>query len=93
MDYKNAPANCVLTIERTFDAPIDLVWDAWTKPEHIANWWAPGPMKLDVKTFDFSEGGNWEYSMMMANGNEFIAKGTYVEINPKNLIKRSLSLK
>lgn len=91
MDYENAPSNCVLTIERIFEAPIDLVWEAWIQPEHIANWWAPGPMTLDIKTFDFEVNGDWEYSMMMDNGNEFIAKGTYLEIHPKNLIVTTAS--
>ncbi|NER18373.1 SRPBCC family protein [Spongiivirga citrea] len=91
MDYKNAPANCVLTIERAFDAPLDLVWEAWTKPEHIANWWSPGPMTMDIKKFDFEVEGDWEYSMMMDNGNEFIAKGRYVEISPKNRIVTTAS--
>ena len=32
-----------LRIERTLDAPRDLVWKAWTDPEHIKRWWAPRP--------------------------------------------------
>jgi uncharacterized protein YndB with AHSA1/START domain len=38
METKNEMANRVLMLKRTFDAPIDLVWEAWTQPEHIAHW-------------------------------------------------------
>ena len=33
--------NKTITIERTFEAPIELVWKAWTEAEHIVNWWGP----------------------------------------------------
>ena len=38
MNAKNETSRTV-TIERTYNAPIALVWEAWTNPEHIANWW------------------------------------------------------
>ena len=52
-----------LTVTRTFDAPIDLVWRAWTEAELLDQWWAPSPWKSKTKTMDFSENGKRLYAM------------------------------
>lgn len=69
-----------LTITRTFDAPIALVWEAWTQPEHIAQWWGPPGMQTKVIQHDFRVNGQWEYAMTMPDGKEFIADGVYKAI-------------
>ena len=76
----NATGNRVLSLERTFNAPIKLVWEAWTQPEHIAQWWGPKGMETEVLQHDFKAGGTWKYSMKMPDGSEFIADGVYKEI-------------
>ena len=82
-----------LTLERTFDAPIDLVWQAWTQPEHIANWWGPKGMETKVITHEFKAGGQWKFVMMMSNGKEFIAEGMYTEIEEMKKIITSADFK
>ena len=69
-----------ITLKRTFDAPIILVWEAWTKPEHIAEWWSPKGIKTKVIEHDFQVGGTWKYLMPMPNGQEFVAESQYIEI-------------
>jgi uncharacterized protein YndB with AHSA1/START domain len=69
-----------LTLKRTFNAPIQLVWQAWTQPEHIAQWWGPKGMETKVIAHDFRIGGAWKYVMTMPDGNEFIADGIYSDI-------------
>ncbi len=69
-----------VTIKRTFNAPIALVWEAWTQPEHIAQWWSPKGMETKIIEHDFSVGGKWKYAMPMPNGQEFVADGIYTEI-------------
>ena len=69
-----------LTLERTFDAPIKLVWEAWSNPEHIINWWGPKGMQSKVIEHDFRPGGKWKYAMTMPDGKEFITEGVYSEI-------------
>ena len=69
-----------VTINRTFNASIELVWEAWTQPEHIAKWWSPKGMETKIIEHDFTVGGKWKYAMPMPNGQEFIAEGTYTEI-------------
>ena len=69
-----------VTLKRTLSAPIKLVWEAWTQPEHIAHWWGPKGMDTKVIEHDFSVGGKWKYTMSMPDGNEFISEGVYSEI-------------
>ncbi len=76
----NSKENRTLTLERTFNAPIKLVWEAWTQPEHIAAWWGPKGMKTEVVEHNFIEGGTWKYVMLMPDGNEFIGEGKYSKI-------------
>lgn len=72
--------NNTTTIKRTFNAPINLVWDAWTQPEHISEWWSPKGINTKVIHHNFKVGGKWKYIMPMPNGQEFIAEGEYKEI-------------
>ncbi|WP_124981308.1 SRPBCC family protein [Nonlabens xiamenensis] len=69
-----------LTIEKIFDAPVKLVWNAWTTPEQIVKWWAPPGMEVKVLQHEFKEGGSWKYAMPMPDGSEFISAGVYQEI-------------
>lgn len=80
MNELNEKENRTITIKRTFNAPINLVWQAWTQSEHIAEWWSPKGIKTKVIEHDFRVGGKWKYSMPMPNGQEFIAEGEYTEI-------------
>lgn len=76
----NNSENRTVTIKRTFDVPVNVVWEAWTQPEHIAQWWGPKGMKLRIIEHDFRVGGHWKYSMDMPNGMEFLSEGVYSEI-------------
>ncbi|HMP31177.1 MAG TPA: SRPBCC domain-containing protein, partial [Saprospiraceae bacterium] len=52
-----------IKIKRSFDAPRDLVWSAWTEAEILDQWWAPQPYINKTKSMHFHEGGHWLYSM------------------------------
>ncbi|MEO9804010.1 MAG: SRPBCC domain-containing protein [Reichenbachiella sp.] len=80
MSDKNDLSKRTLTLERTFNAPIRLVWEAWTQPEHIAKWWGPKGMETKVIEHNFKEGGVWKFSMTMPDGKEFITEGVYAVI-------------
>lgn len=80
MSSTNDASNRTVTIKRTFNAPIKLVWEAWTESNHIAQWWGPAGMETKVIEHDFKVGGHWKYSMLMPDGNEFITDGIYSEI-------------
>ena len=69
-----------IQIQKTFNAPINLVWETWTNPDYIQKWWSPKGMETTIVTFEFSEGGIWKYAMGMSNGMEFLAEGKFKEI-------------
>src|SRR5687767_14165647 len=77
---ENDLAKRILTLNRTFDAPVELVWEAWTDPEHIAQWWAPKGMAMEVVEHNFKVGGKWRYIMEMPDKSQFISEGVYSEI-------------
>ena len=69
-----------VTIKRTFDAPVELVWIAWTQPEHIASWWSPAGIVTKIVEHELRVGGKWKFVMPMPDGKEFVAEGVYTEI-------------
>jgi uncharacterized protein YndB with AHSA1/START domain len=74
-------------ITKEFDAPRDLVWDAYTKPELLDKWWAPKPLTSRTKAMDFREGGRRFYAMVMPDGQERWAVQKYTSITPKTNFK------
>ncbi len=80
MSKSDHATNRTLTIKKIFNAPVKLVWDAWTQSDQILEWWAPQGMKIHVVEHDFKVGGKWKFSMPMPNGADFISEGTYLEI-------------
>jgi len=82
-----------LSLEKILNAPIDLVWDAWTQPEHIAQWWGPKGMDTKIVKHEFKVGGEWKYTMKMPDGNEFVTEGQYIEIEKPHRIVTSADFK
>jgi uncharacterized protein YndB with AHSA1/START domain len=72
-----------VTIERSFDAPVDLVWRAWTEAELLVQWWAPKPWRAVTKDMDFREGGRWLYAMTSPEGQQHWDLKTFLKIDPK----------
>ena len=71
-----------LLIERVFDAPRELVWKAWSDPEHLKRWWGPNDYSCPSCEIDFRVGGVWLSSMRSSEGQEIWSTGTYREIVP-----------
>lgn len=63
-------ANNKIFVERSFDAPLDLVWAAWTESDILDQWWAPKPYVMETYRMDFKPGGQWFYSMTGPNGDK-----------------------
>lgn len=74
-------------ITREFDAELPLVWDAFTKPEILDQWWAPKPLISKTKNMDFKVGGRRFYAMVWPEGQEHWGVKKYTLINPKTNIK------
>jgi len=80
------PSDREILIERTFDAPRGLVYEALTKPEHVARWYGPRAMTLQVCEIDFRVGGRWRYVVRDPAGNDYGFSGEYREIVPPERI-------
>ena len=75
------PADRVLKVTRVFDAPRKLVFDAWTQPEHIANWWGPRGFKSTVLKSELRSGGAYRIHMLGPDGDHW-TQGIYREVAP-----------
>ena len=48
-----------LVFTRIFDAPQEVVFDAWTNPKHLPHWWGPNGFTTTIQEMDVRPGGNW----------------------------------
>lgn len=78
----NVTANSELRIIRMLSAPIDLVWEVWTNPEHIVNWWGPGGFTSTIHKMDVMAGGEWRLTMHGPDGKKYPNKSVFIEIVP-----------
>jgi uncharacterized protein YndB with AHSA1/START domain len=76
-------------VNREFDADLSLVWDAFTKPEILDQWWAPKPYTSKTKFMDFKVGGRRFYAMVSPEGEESWTIQYYTSITPKTNFKMS----
>src|SRR6266852_3822002 len=88
------PSERHIVIARTFDAPRAMVFEAWTKAEHVTQWWDPSGVPLSVCEIDLRPNGAFRW-VNSAHGGEHSFAGTYREIAaPERLVftVRSLPL-
>ncbi|MBL7890727.1 MAG: SRPBCC domain-containing protein [Bacteroidia bacterium] len=74
--------NNTVNVKREFAAGLQLVWDAWTKPELLDQWWAPKPYQTRTVSMDFREGGMWLYYMESPQGERHYCLNHYKKISP-----------
>src|SRR4051812_34280377 len=76
-----------LVVSRVFDAPRELVFRAWTKPEHVTRWWGPKDFTLPVCEQDFRLDGGYRFCMRAPDGVDHWVWGEYREIDePRRLV-------
>ncbi|MBO9637060.1 MAG: SRPBCC domain-containing protein [Siphonobacter aquaeclarae] len=73
-----------IDVTRTFAAPRQSVWAAWTQKELLDQWWAPRPWKAQTKEQHFAEGGQWLYAMVGPQGEEHWSQAVYKAIHPES---------
>ena len=69
-----------IRISRLLDAPVELVWEVWTNPEHIKNWWGPNGFTNTITKMDLKPGGEWNLVMHGPDGTDFKNKSVFKEI-------------
>jgi uncharacterized protein YndB with AHSA1/START domain len=76
-----------LVYERTFDAPRELVWKAFTDPTLIPRWWGPHATTTTVVEMDVRPGGRWRYDSHAGDREDVSFYGEYLEIDPPERIR------
>ncbi len=71
-----------LVFERTFDAPRELVWKAFTDPELVPRWWGPHGTTTTVDEMDVRPGGTWRYVSTAPDRDDVVFYGEYLEVTP-----------
>ena len=78
-----------LLIVRVFDAQRELVFKAWSKPEHLTRWFGPEGLTMPVCEMDFRSGGIFRFAFRGPDGKEYPFDGSYVEIvEPERIVFR-----
>jgi uncharacterized protein YndB with AHSA1/START domain len=76
------PSDLEIVITREFEAPIALVFDVLTKPEHVSKWFAPFECEVTECSIDLHVGGNYHIVFVTGDGRECSFRGTYLEVEP-----------
>ena len=76
------PSELEILTTREFDAPLELVFDVLTKPEHVRNWFAPFACEMTECSIDLRVGGSYHFVFVTEEGAECSFRGTYLEIEP-----------
>jgi len=74
------PTDLEKVTTREFDAPLELVFDVLTKPEHLRNWWAPFECVVTECAIDLRVGGDYHLVFVTGDGTECSFRGTYLEV-------------
>src|SRR4051812_23991288 len=82
MSMQAQTENIDFVISRTFDAPRDLVWKAFTEPALMKQWWGPKGFTVIASNMDLRPGGTYHYGMRAPDGSAMWGKFVYQEISP-----------
>src|SRR3954451_7816303 len=69
-----------IQITRVYDAPVKAVWDAWTDPKQVAQWWGPRGFTITTHSKDLRTGGSWKYTMHGPDGVDYPNTTKYLEV-------------
>jgi uncharacterized protein YndB with AHSA1/START domain len=86
-DFTVNKENNTVSVKREFAANLDLLWEAWTNPEILDQWWAPKPFTSKTKSMDFKVGGRRFYAMVSPDGQEHWSVQKFTSITPKTNFK------
>ena len=76
-----------IVMTREFDAPRQLVWDAWTQPQHVAQWWGPNGFTNTIHEMEVKPEGVWRFTMHGPDGRDWPNRIVFREIvEPERLV-------
>jgi len=88
---KTAPAESLaereIVITRVFDAPREVIWNAWTDPEQIVRWWGPSGFTTTIHEMDVRPGGVWKHTMHGPDGTDYPNRIVFIEVvKPERIV-------
>jgi len=86
---ETADKSAELVITRKLNAPLELVWQAWTLREHISQWMGPSGFSTRVEEYDLQPGGRWRFVMIGPDHKEYPCMGVFREVVPMQHIVSS----
>ncbi len=85
IDLERDPRSIIAT--RVYDAPRELVFEVWTDPKHLSQWWGPDGFTTTTSAFDMRAGGVWRFVMHGPDGRDYENRITYDEIvKPERIV-------
>jgi uncharacterized protein YndB with AHSA1/START domain len=75
-----------LMVSRLIEGPRDLVFESFTEVQHLSRWWGPDGFTTTTRTFEFSEGGVWEFTMHGPDGTDYPNWIQWMEIRSPEVI-------
>jgi uncharacterized protein YndB with AHSA1/START domain len=85
------PSGREIVISRVFAAPRELVWEVWTDPKHMVEWWGPEGFTMTIQQMDLRPGGAWRHILHGPDGTDYPGTGVFLEIVKPERIVYSLS--
>ena len=82
----NAAPDCIIACSRIINAPVDLVFKAWTDPDHHKNWWGPAGFTNTFNVYDLRPGGKWSFIMHGPDKKDYPNECVFIKIERPNLI-------
>ena len=94
MSIKTEPgSDREIRLSRLLNAPISLVWEVWTNPDHIKNWWGPNGFTNTITKMDITENGEWYLVMHGPDGTNYKNKSIFKEVvKHKRLVYEHVSV-
>jgi len=84
---KEEEEEATIVMTRTFDAPRDLVWSAFTDPKHVSRWFGGRGFETPLCEVDVRPGGLWKHVMVMPGGGEMVMEVVFLEVKkPERLV-------
>ncbi|MCC6406085.1 MAG: SRPBCC domain-containing protein [Planctomycetes bacterium] len=81
-----ATSNLEIQISRVFSAPRELLWEVWTRPEHVARWWGPNGFTTKIEELDVRPGGRFKHTMHGPDGANYPGLSVFREVVPHERI-------
>ena len=83
------PSDLEIVMTRVFNAPAQILFDMWTKPEHVRKWYAVRSTTMTVCDIDLRVGGAWRWVVTKPQGMEIAFSGVFLEIDPPHRLQRT----